>query len=59
MKPCKHKFQARYDKVWTTDFAEAIKCMASAELVGDEPYLKSQTYIHDVCVRCGTVINKG
>ncbi len=61
MKSCKHKYKARYDKVWTTSIVELMKEAAKQNRISKvksdniKPYLKSKTYIHDICIRCGDI----
>ncbi len=61
MKQCKHKFQPRYDEVWSTYFLDAaehgqefkVKYEGGATL---KPYMKKKTYICDICVKCGATV---
>jgi ribosomal protein L37AE/L43A len=57
-KMCKHKFEPRYHSEYTTKIADClastdakfdINCYAS----GGEVFLKKQTYIWDICPKCG------
>ena len=53
---CKHKYQPRYDEEWTTDATESVKMRADTKVKGKaQPYLKTKTYIHDICVKCGDI----
>lgn len=58
-----HKFEARYDEV-ITSHAPPIKSMSvfcDAEVLAALGRLYNDTrstYAHDVCVRCGMVINR-
>jgi len=60
MKECKHKFRPRYDRVWTTVVGEIIARGGKVTKAYDglEPYVKSETYVHDICVKCGLVKGK-
>lgn len=56
MKPCKHKFEPRYDEIFSTIASEAIHSGTAIKINGgEEPYLKAKTYIHDICVKCGDI----
>lgn len=61
-KPCKHKFQPRYDCKWTTVMEELQNSKAAGEIRGGyriaEPYMKEKTYIYDICVKCGQTIKR-
>ena len=58
-----HKFRARYHtengQATTPTTLEVMGCGAAdmAYLV-ESTKSRKQTYIHDVCVRCGVIINK-
>jgi len=60
MKECKHKFKARYDKEWSTCLRDIIISGRNVKRVknGDEPYLQKETYIYDICVKCGKIVKK-
>ena len=61
MKPCKHKFQARYDEKWTTLIEELVTKGQSFNQVGSDvtkPYLKEKNYIYDICIRCGKIVKR-
>ena len=57
-KPCKHNYKPRYSREYQTPFAEALK-----ETNGDldfksgdnDPYCCKETYVHDICVKCGDI----
>ncbi len=56
MKTCKHKFQPRYDETYTTTIAEVVPHLTgkiSCDREHGKPYLKTKTYVHDICVKCG------
>ena len=55
MKKCKHKFQPRYNRKWSTDVNDVVKHCGHAKGLYGEPYLKEETYIHDICVKCGEI----
>lgn len=58
MNPYKHKFQPRYDERYTTAIEELSKAKGIDEAEGHitKPYLKEKIYIHDICVKCGTLV---
>lgn len=59
MSECKHKFQPRYDKVWSTalnDIGQSSEIRLKS--FSNEPYLKTQTYIYDICVKCGETVQR-
>ena len=58
MKPCKHKYQPRYNKVWSTPHNDYVSSGHHGKIEGHDifnSYLKSETYIHDICIKCGDV----
>jgi len=58
MKPCKHKYQARYNEVYSTPATDVINGPEITQLSGQDvyvPYLKSKTYVHDICIECGDI----
>lgn len=58
MKKCKHKFQPRYNEVYTTIAEEFAKLPGPIELSGGSsaiPYLKEKTYVYDICIKCGEI----
>jgi hypothetical protein len=66
MKECKHEFQPRYSKIWTTVAEEATKALNPATAgktkihsASQTPYLKSETYVYDICVKCGATRQSG
>ena len=61
MKECRHKFKPRYNKTWSTvleGLAEVSGVKVKSAFKGFDPYLKSEAYIHDICVKCGLVKGK-
>lgn len=58
---CRHKFQPRYDKEWSTALQD---CIASNRIKNanfknmEEPYLRKETYVFDICIKCGIVITR-
>ncbi len=54
MSKCRHKYRPRYSRTWSTDLLDLVTCRASRgkNLTG-EPYLQKETYICDICVKCG------
>lgn len=54
MKACKHKFKPRYDYIFP---AELFKARFTCEFTPKK--LRNQVYIHDICVKCGKIINRG
>ncbi|MHA1592374.1 MAG: hypothetical protein ACTSUP_07885 [Candidatus Heimdallarchaeaceae archaeon] len=60
-KPCKHKFQPRYDDKYVTVIEEILSKGQVIEQVGAPlavPYLKEHTYIYDICIKCGKIIKR-
>ncbi len=60
---CRHKFKPRYDREWTTTLADIIKRpnlkrFKLSEGCDSDIYLKKETYIYDICVKCGKTIKK-
>jgi hypothetical protein len=59
---CKHKFQARFDRRWSTAINDVLTCDKDVTKIhgctGEEPYLKEEIYVKDVCVRCGDTIKR-
>ena len=61
MKECKHKFKPRYNKEWTSPVVEIMKTPGLRKISGaqdSEIYLKKETYIYDICVKCGKIIKE-
>ena len=62
MADCKHKFKPRYDEIYSTplvDMGDSISSGASIPCWMAESYLLKKIYVHDVCVKCGTVAKRG
>ena len=58
MKECKHRFQPRYNREWSTMMKDIVssknELKANASHCNpSEPYLFRETYIYDICVKCG------
>jgi hypothetical protein len=55
----KHKFRPRFTEIYTTVITELGKF---GNLSGKMPhqsggsFLKEKRYIHDICVKCGTIV---
>lgn len=61
MKQCKHKFQPRYDRKWSTALNDLLACHEAIKMVeapSNTPYLKEETYVFDICVKCGNTIGR-
>ena len=58
IKECKHKFKPRYNKEWSNTLVEILKTPGLKKCSGgdDKIYLKKETYIYDICVKCGKII---
>lgn len=50
-----HKFEARYDEEPSGTTVKAASCPLEAY----RTLLFYNTYVHDICVRCGKVIKRG
>ena len=62
MKKCKHKFKSRYNEVFTTPIEVSYStgmAYSSSPPWAFKPQIKSRTYIHDVCVKCGQIAKEG
>ena len=58
---CKHKFKPRYNRKWSTTFTDAVNSTGhqGADISASvKPYLKEETYVGDVCVKCGMTVGK-
>ena len=57
MRQCKHKFQPRYNREWSTAIKDVVTAGVSkaSGLYGDA-YLQKETYVYDICIRCGEII---
>ena len=57
----KHKFKPRYNRKWSTTFTDAIKGSVSGNeiIASTKPYLQEETYVQDVCVKCGETVGPG
>ena len=56
---CKHKFRHRYNEIYTTGLEQLTKNdMGTIEggYALTESYLQQKIYIHDICIKCGLVI---
>ena len=64
MKKCRHRFQPRYDRVWSTAIRDVMENapggggIEMTQCNPTDPYLASQTYLYDICVRCGVVVGR-
>ncbi len=57
----KHKFQPRFDRKWSTpmnDIVSSDKNVTKVHGGSNDSYLKEQTYVRDVCVKCGNCIER-
>jgi hypothetical protein len=55
-KPCKHQYQPRYNRTYTTLAIELLSKLNGTATIppsASEPFVKTETYIHDICVKCG------
>ena len=55
MNKCKHKFQPRYSREWLTDVRDVVKSKAAWNGLDGNAYLRKETYIYDICVKCGEI----
>ncbi|KKK90489.1 hypothetical protein LCGC14_2722500 [marine sediment metagenome] len=53
MKECKHKFEPRYSKEWSTDVKDTVSSKAAWRGLDGRAYLKKETYVCDICIKCG------
>lgn len=53
MKECKHKFQPRYNRKWSTDIKDVAGTIAKWDNLNGMAYLQKETYIYDICIKCG------
>ncbi len=53
MKECKHHFQPRYNREWSTDIKDVVKFKAKWKNLDGRAYLQKETYICDICIKCG------
>lgn len=61
-KPGKHRFYPRYDRKWSTpmnDIVSSNKNVTKVHGKANDSYLKEETYVFDICVRCGQTISRG
>jgi len=61
MNPCKHKFEPRYDRRWSTamsDMASLVKYSLKIESFCNDKYLKEEIYVYDICVKCGITVKR-
>jgi len=58
----KHKFQPRYDEVYSSVIEELSKIgdlsFNNMPWQSGERGIKSRTYVHDVCVKCGEIVKR-
>lgn len=56
---CKHKFQPRYNRKWSTALKDLLDAGLSLTSLGGhaKPYLAEETYVCDVCTKCGATVN--
>ena len=55
---CKHKYQPRYSRKWSTAIKDVLATLNgkfSGKVINPDPYLQEETYIHDICVKCGDI----
>lgn len=57
MKKCRHKYKPRYNRKWTTVLEQVIDKLKEFKLPNSAgtPYMCEETYIYDICVKCGDV----
>ena len=54
MKECKHNFQPRYNREWSTDILDVVTAKQGRWTGLDGlSYLRKETYVYDICVKCG------
>ncbi len=53
MKECRHKFQPRYSREWSTDVADVANTVSKWSGLDGRAYLKKETYVYDICIKCG------
>ncbi|KKL82130.1 hypothetical protein LCGC14_1987890 [marine sediment metagenome] len=53
MAECKHKFQPRYSRKWTSDVQEAATTKCAWSGLDGRSYLKEEMYVCDICIKCG------
>ena len=57
---CKHKFQPRYNEIYTTGLEQMLKYnMQNVEGSSYDltrSYLQQKIYIYDICIKCGLTI---
>lgn len=51
-----HKFEARYNSEWPKD--QCYPTANNVDVIGLIEAIKTQAYIHDICVRCGKIIKE-
>lgn len=51
-----HKFEARYDLEAPTQVVKSSGGWSAREVVDVLDATRPQTYVHDICVRCGHVV---
>ena len=55
-----HKFRPRYDEKWTGPqwLLDAMTKETLTKMSGQPTRDHIKTYVHDVCVRCGSVVER-
>lgn len=53
MRECKHTFQPRYNREWSTDVRDVAKSKAGWRNLDGKAYLRKETYLYDICIKCG------
>lgn len=48
-----HKFEGRYNEAFNKSMVDRLASIRGGIMDG----LREKTYIHDICVRCGKIIN--
>ena len=53
---CEHKFQPRYNKVYTTNLEQMLRSglnhMKNYDFEDFDSYLQQEIYIYDICIKC-------
>ena len=50
---CKHNFQPRYNREWSTDVRDVANTTSRWRNLNGRAYLQKETYLHDICIKCG------
>ena len=53
MRECKHNFQPRYSREWSTDISDVAYAKGKWEGLDGKAYLRKEIYICDICTKCG------